>query len=41
MEIVECGSCSWEEYVVVVAVSAVLEVVLVLIIHQMIEYRYL
>ena len=34
---VECGSCSWKEYVVVV-VSGVLDVVLVLFIHQMVEY---
>jgi len=38
VEIVECGSCSWKEYVVVVVVSGVLELVLVLVIHQMIEY---
>ena len=37
VEIVECGSCSCKEYVVVV-VSGVLDVVLVLIIHQMVEY---
>jgi len=37
VEIVECGSCNWKEYVVV-AVSGVLDVVLVLVIHQMIEY---
>jgi len=37
VEIVECGSCSWKEYVVVV-VSGLLDVVLVLVIHQMIEY---
>ena len=38
VEIVECGSCSWKEYVVVV-VSGVLDVVLVLVTHQMIEYK--
>ena len=38
MEIVECGSCSWKEYVVVL-VSGVLDVVLVLVIHQMIRYK--
>jgi len=37
VEIVECGSCSWKEYVIV-GVSGVLDVVLVLVIHQMIEY---
>jgi len=37
VEIVECGSCSWKEYVVVV-VSGVLDVDLVLVIHEMIEY---
>jgi len=37
VEIIECGSCSWKEYVVVV-VSDVLDVVLVFVIHQMIEY---
>ena len=37
MEIVECGSCSWKEYVVV-GVSGLLDVVLVLVIYQMIEY---
>jgi len=37
VEIIECGSYSWKEYVVVV-VSGVLDVVLVLVIFQMIEY---
>jgi len=37
LEIVECGSCSWKEYVVVV-VSGVLYVVLVLVIYEMVEY---
>jgi len=37
VEIIECGSCSWKEYVVIV-VSGVLDVVLVFVIHQMIEY---
>jgi len=37
VEIVECESCSWKKYVVVV-VSGVLDVVLVFVIHQMIEY---
>jgi len=37
METVECESCSWKEYIVVV-VSGVLDVVLVLVIYQMVEY---
>ena len=37
VEIVECESCSWKEYVVVVG-SGVLDVVFVFVIYQMIEY---
>jgi len=37
VEIVQCESCSWTEYVVVI-VSGVLDVVFVLVIQQMIEY---
>jgi len=37
VEIVEYGSCSWKEYVIVV-VSGMLDVALVLVMYQMVEY---